>query len=694
MPVRTIEARPAIGGYVPFFTRFLVVLAFALLSLPSYGQTLVSIAVAQVLDTSVATTLPVGADRQFTATGTYSDGSTQYLTQQVAWTSENTAIATVTANMGLVWATGVGTVNIDATLDGIEGSSSLTTIADTLTGVVLTPAAPALQAGNSQQFHATATLGGDVILDVTQISTWSSSDKSVATVSSTGMVTAVAPGTATIAAVYSTRKGTNVLTVTSTPPPKLGQWTQPQNLGMLAIHGAMLHTGKLLVWGYPIGRDGGPSPARIYDPVANTVTDVTLPFPVDIFCAGQSIMYDGRVMVAGGLDDFHYPADSGIWNSDIFDPASSTWSAGPLMNQSRWYPTAMPMADGTILVASGTANNGTQIQLSMESYNLTTNTWTQLPSSANMPTPNDLYPLYTLQGNGNIFWAAPKLSQLASENYNVASQSWSFVSDLNFGPREHAADTLLPKSQKVMIVGGSASKAGDPTATTEIIDFSQPSPAWVYGPSMNIARYNQNLIYLADGTLLAVAGNQASDYTTPIYQPELFDPVAGTWTLMAPQSGSRGYHSTAFLLPDGRVFSSGSDSGIALQMTYEIYSPPYLFDGPRPTITASPASVQYGQQFEITVPNATNIRRVALIRPTATTHANHMDDKYYIDLAFSVNTATTAGASQINVTAPSGPDPAVPGYYMLVVVNSNGVPSVMPFIQLNLAGGKTKKALK
>ncbi|MGO9648024.1 MAG: Ig-like domain-containing protein [Terriglobales bacterium] len=686
MSVCTIEGRPAIRGRVAFFTRLLAVVALALVSLPSYGQTLVSIAVAQVLDNQVPTQLPVGADRQFTATGTYSDGTQQYLTQQVTWTSENTGIATVSANMGLVLATGPGTVNIDATLDGIEGSSSLVVIADSLTGVVLTPAAPALQTGATQQFYATATLGANVILDVTSLSRWSTSNKAVATVSSTGMVTAVGPGTATIGAVYSTRKGTNVLTVTATPPPNLGQWSQPQNWGMLAIHGAMLHTGKLVVWGYPVGRNGGPSPSRLYDPVANTYTDVTLPFSVDIFCAGQSIMYDGRVMVSGGLDDFHYPADSGIFNSDIFDPATNTWSAGPLMNASRWYPTSIPMPDGTILTASGTANDGLHIQDSMETYNLTTNTWTLLPATANMPEPNDDYPLFNILTNGNIFWAAPRLAQLGSNAYNIATQTWSFVANLNWGPREHAATILLPKSQKVMIVGGDASKAGDPSATTEIIDFSQPTPAWVYGPSLNIARYNDNLIYLADGTILSVGGNQAADYTSPIYQPELFDPVANTWTLLAPQSGSRGYHSTSFLLPDGRVLSSGSDSGIALENTYEIFSPPYLFNGPRPTITFSPASVRYGQTFRIDTPDAANIRRVALIRPAATTHANHMDDKYYIDLAFSVNAAV--GPAQITVTAPNNVLYPVPGYYMLVIVNANGVPSVMPFIQLKTTGEK------
>lgn len=683
MPVCTLQVHPLKAGRVA--ARFLTVIALALLSLPSYGQTLVSIAVAQVYDVNSATQLLVGADRQFTATGTYSDGSQQYITQQVTWTSEDTTIASVTTNMGLVFGVGPGTVNIDATLSGIQGSSPITVIPDTLTGVVLTPQAPTLQTGTTQQFYATATLGANVISDVTSTSTWSSTNKAVATVSATGLVTTLATGTTTIGAVYTTRKGTVVLNVVATAPPNLGQWSRPQSLGMLAIHGTMLHTGKLLVWGYPVGRNGGPSPARLYDPVANTLTDATLPFPVDIFCAGQSIMYDGRVLVSGGLDDFHYPADSGIFNSTIFDPVTTTWLTGPLMNSSRWYPTSIPMPDGTILTAAGTANDGMHLQPTMETYDPKTNIWTLLPVSANMPQPNDDYPLYNILPNGNVFWAAPRLSQLGSNLYNPTTQTWSFVGNLNFGPREHSADILLPKSQKVMIVGGASSKEGSPTATTEIIDFSQQTPAWTYGPSLNIARYNDNLIYLADGTILAVGGNQASNYTTPISQPELFDPVANTWTLMAPQSGSRGYHSTAFLLPDGRVLSAGSDSGIALQSSYELYSPPYLFKGPRPTITFSPVSVRYGQLFNISTPDSASIRRVALVRPSATTHANQMDNKSYVDLVFNPNTGRT-GKGQVTAIAPSSPNLAVPGYYMLVIVNADGVPSVMPFIQLKTSG--------
>jgi hypothetical protein len=145
---------------------------------------------------------------------------------------------------------------------------------------------------------------------------------------------------------------------------------------------------------------------------------------------------------------------------------------------------------------------------------------------------------------------------------------------------------------------------------------------------------------------------------------------------MAAQTIQRTYHSTAVLIPDGRVVSAGSDNGAPTQVTYEIYSPPYLFKGARPVITSAPTTLTYGAKFKITTASASTITRVALIRPAATTHADDFDQRY-VDLSF------TIGSGTITATAPANGNQAPPGYYMLVIVNSNGVPSVMPFLQLN-----------
>jgi hypothetical protein len=677
MPVFSLDSRrTTLTANLSRCARFLLVLLAAHAVPAAFGQTLQSITVTQIYDLNVSSSLGVAALRQFTATGNYSDGSTQYLTQQVAWTSENTSIATVTPTMGLVTAVAPGTVNIDATLNGVSGKSSLTVLARRLTGIAITPTKLAMQLGKSQQAYATAEYGNATIQEVTESAVWSSSAPSVATVSSTGLVTAVAAGTATITATDGPVKGSSLLTVSTAAPLNLGSWSAPQSLGMLAIHAALLNTGKVLFWGYPVGRVGGPSPARLVDPIANTVTDVTIPWPIDIFCSALSFLPNGTLLVDGGTDDAQFPSDSGIANTTFFDPATNLWSQGPAMNYTRWYPSTLAMPNGTVLAASGTDQDGVTVQLALETYSPTTKAWTVLPTSANIPRPIDLYPLLFALGNGNVFYAAPRQNSI---ELNTKTNVWSPVASMNFGKRYHAAAVLEPGIQTVMIVGGAASDTGggaSPTNTTETINLTASAPAWTYGPPMNIARYNENLLYLADSTLLVLGGNQSSHYVAPVYQPELYNFATGTWTLLPAQSGLRAYHSTALLLPDGRVISAGSDSGAPLENSYEIYSPAYLTKGARPTITSSPSSIAYGQQFAIVTPNAASIKKVALLRPGATTHADHMDDHRYVTLKF------TAGSGQITVSAPANINLAPPGYYMLAVLNASGVPAVMPFVQL------------
>jgi hypothetical protein len=640
------------------------------------AQTLQSITITQIYDHSVSINLGVGVLRQFTATGNYSDGSTQYLTQQATWTSANTAIATVTSTMGLVTAVSPGTVNISATLSGITGSASLTVVPTQLTGLAITPSTGwSLLVGKELQFSATAEYGDATISNVTSTAAWSSSNPAVATVNTQGLVVAVAAGTTTITASSGGQKGTMILTVTTTAPPNVGLWSAPQSLGMLAIHAALLDTGKVLFWGYPVGRVGGPSPARVYDPIANTLTDVTVPWPIDIFCSALSILPNGTVLVDGGTDDAQYPADSGIPNTSFFNPTTNIWSTGPAMTYARWYPTTLELSTGNILAVSGAAQNGTTIESELETYNPITNTWTVLPSSANIAPPIDLYPLLIELGNGNVFYPAPRPN---STELNIKTNTWSAVATMNFGTRDHAAAVLEPGGQQVMIVGGAGNDnggGGDPTNTTETINLSSTTPAWVYGAPMNIARFNHNLLYLPDSTLMVIGGDQNQHYSSPVFQPELYSFTTGKWTLLPPQNAVRAYHSTALLLPDGRVISAGSDSGTQLENTFEIYSPAYLSNGARPTITSSPSTVTYGKQFTVVTPQAASISKVALLRPGATTHAVHMDDNRYVPLTF------TAGSGQLTVTAPLA-NQAPPGYYMLVILNGKGVPSVMPFVKV------------
>jgi hypothetical protein len=175
--------------------------------------------------------------------------------------------------------------------------------------------------------------------------------------------------------------------------------------------------------------------------------------------------------------------------------------------------------------------------------------------------------------------------------------------------------------------------------------------------------------------VLIVGGGTRHKYTGPVRTAELYDPDTGTWTPMAAQQASRIYHSVALLLPDGRVLSAGQDYG-SMQDYGEIYSPPYLFKGARPTISSAPSTAAYGSTLSIGSAQATGIRSVSLIRPGSVTHDLDTEQRM-VPLSF------TASGSTISVTVPTNRNLLPPGYYMLFIVDGNGVPSVARWVRVS-----------
>jgi hypothetical protein len=163
-----------------------------------------------------------------------------------------------------------------------------------------------------------------------------------------------------------------------------------------------------------------------------------------------------------------------------------------------------------------------------------------------------------------------------------------------------------------------------------------------------------------------------------VFAAELWNPSTGQWTTLASAGVVRVYHSTTMLLPDGRVLSTGSGDGggITSRLNYEIFSPPYLFKGTRPTYTLASTSMRYGQPFTVDTPNAAAIGKVTLIRHTSSTHA--------FDMGQRLNTLDFAVDGQsLTVTPPSGGRIAPPGPYLLFILNQEGVPSVAKTVILS-----------
>ena len=433
-----------------------------------------------------------------------------------------------------------------------------------------------------------------------------------------------------------------------------GQWTGRTDWPDNGIHTILLPTGKVMFY----GRDDN---ARLWDPATGAFTSIARA-GFNIFCSGHSLLEDGRVLVTGG----HIAANTGLPNSAIYDPFTNTWTQQPNMNAGRWYPTNTTLPNGDVLVISGAITPEQNNPLPQVWQ--TNGTWRDL-TSASLAVP--LYPFMFLTQTGRVFNAGP---QQATRYLDTAGTgTWIPIANSAFGLRDYGSAVMYEEG-KILIVGG-----GDPpTNTAEVIDLNAATPAWRSIAPMAFARRQNNATLLPDGKVLVSGGSGGPGFDNakvPVLPAELWDPVTEQWTTLPPMPGYRGYHSIALLLPDGRVLSAAGDSSY----TGEIYSPAYLFKGARPRVTGAPTSVGYGQSATISTPDAARISSVTFLRLGTPTHAFNMDQRF-LRLPFSV---TTGG---INVTMPAHANLAPPGYYMMFLLDANGVPSAGQIMRIsNLA---------
>ena len=179
---------------------------------PLPPPTLTSIAV-----TPANSNIVIGATQQFTATGTYSDSSTQNITSQATWMSSNTGVATINTS-GLATGVSTGMTTISATLGSVSNNTTLTVkMLPTLTSIAVTPANSNIVIGASQQFVATGTYSDGSTQNLTSQATWASSNTTVATINSSGLATTLSVGATTISATLTGVTGSTVLTVQSAP---------------------------------------------------------------------------------------------------------------------------------------------------------------------------------------------------------------------------------------------------------------------------------------------------------------------------------------------------------------------------------------------------------------------------------------------------------------------------------------------
>jgi hypothetical protein len=437
-----------------------------------------------------------------------------------------------------------------------------------------------------------------------------------------------------------------------------GQWSAVASWPTRAVHATLLPDGRVFFVSY-YAESLHPN---IWDPVSNTFT-ATASSSYALFCAGHTTLADGRVFIAGG----HIADFTGYAHTVIFDPATNGFTSLPNMNTGRWYPTATTLPNGDVLVVSGDINSNTNVDALPQVFQFSTKTWRNL-TTAQLSQP--LYPNMLVAPNGKVFNAGPSRQ---SRYLNTAGTgAWTNVAVLNFGGVRDYGPAVMYAPGKVLDVGGS----NPPTATAEIIDLNAATPAWKFTSSMHFPRRQHNAVVLPDGKVFIVGGSKASGFdtsTSPVLPTEMWDPATGQFTVMASIAVYRGYHSTALLLADGRVLSAGGNVG---GPNAQVFSPPYLFAGARPSIASAPVSAGYGQTVFVGTSDAASISKVTLLKQASVTHTNSMSQGFQT-LSF---TKTSTG---LNVTMPANANLATPGYYMLFILNGSGVPSVGSIIQIS-----------
>jgi len=414
----------------------------------------------------------------------------------------------------------------------------------------------------------------------------------------------------------------------------------------------LLPTGKVMLWPYN-------DDPRQWDPTTGSVT--TLPkVGENPFCAGHSFLEDGRLFMAGG----HARRNGiGIDSAYIFNPANNTWTQLPNMNRNRWYPSCTTLANGDVLVVSGSYDQNYSVNDLPQVFQMASQTWRNLNNAVLAIT---LYPRTFVAPNGRVFFATQTSRYLDTGG----AGAWTVVGNQVVGGRENYGSAAMYDIGKIVMAGG-----GDPPVpSAELIDLNQANPQWQLTGGMGGPRRQNTLTCLPDGTVLCTGGSASAGFNTEdgSKTAQLWNPATGNWATMALEAEYRGYHSTALLLPDGRVLSAGGDN----HPTAQIFSPPYLFAGARPTITSAPSNAQYGATISVGTPDAASIAKVAITALGSLTHAQNWNERY-VPLSFA-----SAGGS-LNVTLPSSPNIVPPGYYLLWIVNNAGVPAVARFLRVS-----------
>jgi hypothetical protein len=461
---------------------------------------------------------------------------------------------------------------------------------------------------------------------------------------------------------------------------------------LVAIHAALMPNGKVMTFGWsPSDGRSQRNDGAIWDPVTGAFQTLRNPTS-NIFCAGTSLLTDGRLFVAGGLEQTG--TEKGIPDLNIFDGALFEKSASPQefssagwthlqdMPEARYYPSALTLGSGEVFISGGTRAD--------QSFNRTSDLWK--PSgelvrlSGAFREGKRFYPMLFQASDGSIFEVGPREGIFAFTTDGNGTAREVLDRDQIF--RDYGSAVMYRPGRIIVIGGGGAEdNSSGPTATAKIINISNPDEIAVSDTgSMKLPRRQHTAVLLANGQVLVIGGSSGAGFNNGakgVLSSEVWDPISGTFKTLASMTTKRMYHSIAILLPDARVLAAGGGRGTTDapdEASGEVFSPPYLFndDGTpaiRPVISSAPATVNYGTGFTVAT-DTPNLARATLVRLSSVTHSTNFDQRF-IELPI-----LTRDGNNLTVSVNSDRFVTQPGYYMLYVFNAQGVPSVSKILQL------------
>ncbi|WSM40231.1 kelch motif-containing protein [Streptomyces cellulosae] len=383
----------------------------------------------------------------------------------------------------------------------------------------------------------------------------------------------------------------------------------------------------------------------------------------------------------------------GIRDAYEFDPVAEKYIKVDPMKEARWYPTLTTLSDGKILSVSGLDDIGQLVPGKNEVYDPKTRTWEYTGEERQFPT----YPALFLMQNGKIFYSGSNAGYGPDDVgrepgiWDVETNKFKKVpglSDPNL--METSGTVLLPPAQNetyMVIGGGGVGESELSSNRTRIVDLRADDPKFVDGPSLDKGtRYPQASILPNDEVLIS---GGSEDYRgrsdSNILEARIYDTEKNELRRVADPLVGRNYHSGSILLPDGRVMFFGSDSLYAdkantkpgtFEQRIEIYTPPYLYgDDERPDLSGGPQTIERGGSGTFTSRDAASVKKVRLIRPSATTHVTDVDQR-------SIALDFTTDGDKVTVTVPKNKNLVQSGWYMLFVTDGDGTPSKAQWVQV------------